>query len=179
MQFGELCPVVQVLFDVAVYTDFVQDLATPATFYKVPTNIENYLKISKFLPKLNNERLEDRNSTYKERFSSLNKLVLLMNENETILIPKESALFGYYKDGSTDEVLPAQETELYKEDWIGLRSLDERGKVVYETVPGVHADSPDETLNKFVVPYLVDDAAAWALKSAIRTKLKQLHSNKA
>lgn len=27
------------------------------------------------------------------------------------MIPKESAWFGYYKDGSTEEILPAQEVE--------------------------------------------------------------------
>lgn len=41
-------------------------------------DIPNYLEHCKFLPKLNNERADARNSTYKERFSSLKNLVLIM-----------------------------------------------------------------------------------------------------
>ncbi len=31
-----------------------------------------------------------------------------------------------------------RETQLYKEDWIGLRELDERGGVVQIKIPGNH-----------------------------------------
>lgn len=41
-------------------------------------DIPDYLEHCKFLPKLNNERPDARNSTYKERFSSLKNLVLIM-----------------------------------------------------------------------------------------------------
>lgn len=40
--------------------------------------ISEYLSKCKFLPKLNNELPDERNSTYKERFSSLETLVLIM-----------------------------------------------------------------------------------------------------
>ncbi|XP_022157401.1 palmitoyl-protein thioesterase 1-like [Momordica charantia] len=78
------------------------DFETPATYYKVPTEIDNYLKISKFLPKLNNERPEERNFTYNDHFSSLKQVG---DAHDFVgffplLVPKETALFGYYKDGS-------------------------------------------------------------------------------
>lgn len=41
-------------------------------------DMKGYLKGCKFLPKLNNELEDDRNTTHKERFSSLNQLVLIM-----------------------------------------------------------------------------------------------------
>jgi hypothetical protein len=40
--------------------------------------MEDYLRGCRFLPKLNNEIPSKRNSTYKERFSSLENLVLIM-----------------------------------------------------------------------------------------------------
>ena len=40
--------------------------------------IPKYLEKCKFLPKLNNELPDERNSTYKERFTSLENLVLIM-----------------------------------------------------------------------------------------------------
>ncbi|XP_022158133.1 palmitoyl-protein thioesterase 1-like [Momordica charantia] len=175
--FSKCCPIVEILFDTAVYTDEVQSFTTAATYYKVPEQIQEYLKNSKFLPKLNNEPQDEKNVVYKERFSSLNKLVLLMDDS--FLIPRETAWFGYYEDGSTDrKVVPATETNLYKEEWIGLKRLNESGKVITRKVPGDHANLPDESMSNFVVPYLVDDAADLALTSAITTKLK-LHNNKA
>ncbi|KAJ0961873.1 hypothetical protein J5N97_029701 [Dioscorea zingiberensis] len=91
-----------------VYTDCLQDRLAPSGYLKIPTAIPEYLKGSKFLPKLNNERPNERNPTYKERFSSLNTLVLIMAENDTVLIPKETSWFGYYQDGGFATVLPPQ-----------------------------------------------------------------------
>ncbi|KAI6684481.1 hypothetical protein NL676_030394, partial [Syzygium grande] len=49
----------------------------PAGYVKIqPTLL--YLKGCRFLPKLNNELVDDRNSAYKERFASLQNLVLIM-----------------------------------------------------------------------------------------------------
>jgi len=41
-------------------------------------DMADYLKSCRFLPKLNNEIPDKRNATYKERFSSLENLVLIM-----------------------------------------------------------------------------------------------------
>ena len=46
--------------------------------YTVFQDMEDYLKGCRFLPKLNNEIPSERNATYKERFSSLENLVLIM-----------------------------------------------------------------------------------------------------
>ena len=40
------------------------------------------------------------NATYKQNFQSLEKLVLVMAEDDTMVHPKESEHFGYFKDGS-------------------------------------------------------------------------------
>lgn len=46
------------------------------------------------------------------------------------------------------------QTELYKEDWIGLRSLDEDGRVSYISFPGDHLNFNEDQLKEYVVPYL-------------------------
>ncbi|PNY07109.1 palmitoyl-protein thioesterase 1-like, partial [Trifolium pratense] len=109
----------------------------------------------RFLPKLNNEKPGQRNSTYKERFSSLEKLVLIMFEDDKVLIPKETSWFGYYPDGSFEPILPPQETKLYIEDWIGLRALDEAGRVHFISVPGKHLGISEADMKKHIVPYLI------------------------
>ncbi|KAG6497834.1 hypothetical protein ZIOFF_045740 [Zingiber officinale] len=119
-------------------------------------DIQEYLEGCRFLPKLNNELPNQRNSTYKERLGRLQNLVLIMFEHDTILIPRETAWFGYYPDGTFTTVLPPQQTTLYTEDWIGLKALDEAGRVKYLTVQGNHLRISRDDMKKYIVPYLED-----------------------
>uniref|UniRef100_A0A0C9RG41 Palmitoyl-protein thioesterase 1 n=1 Tax=Wollemia nobilis TaxID=56998 RepID=A0A0C9RG41_9CONI len=151
-----ICALVDALIKGELYSDFVQEHLAPSGYLKIPTDIPEYLKGCKFLPKLNNELHGHQNSTYKERFSSLENLVLIMFEHDTVLIPQETAWFGYYPDGNFSVVLPPQETALYKEDWIGLKALDDAGKVKYISVPGNHLDITHECMLNYIVPYLED-----------------------
>ncbi|ONK68413.1 uncharacterized protein A4U43_C05F11250 [Asparagus officinalis] len=114
----------------------------------------------RFLPKLNNEYANKRNSTYKERLSSLQNMVLIMFEHDTVLIPRETSWFGYYADGTFSPVLPTQQTALYMEDWIGLKTLDDAGRVKYLSVPGKHLGISRDDMKKHVAPYLVDKLPA-------------------
>ncbi|KAK7820365.1 palmitoyl-protein thioesterase 3 [Quercus suber] len=124
---GFKCILVDKLIKSLLYTDLFQA-------------IPNYLENCRFLPKLNNELPDERNSTYKERFISLQNLVLIMFENDTLLTSKETSWFGYYPDGAFKPILPPQQKQLYIEDWIGLKTLDEAGRVKYISVPGYHLD---------------------------------------
>ncbi|KAM7261083.1 hypothetical protein ACFE04_026558 [Oxalis oulophora] len=151
-----MCIILDSLIKAGIYSDYLQEHLAPSGYLKIPTDIPDYLKGCKFLPVLNNEI--DRNSTYKERFSSLENLVLVMFEQDSILIPKETSWFGYYPDGSFDSVLLANETKLYTEDLIGLKALDEAGKVKYVSVPGNHLQIAQSDLKKYVLPYLTDEA---------------------
>ncbi|KAK8917014.1 hypothetical protein KSP39_PZI022752 [Platanthera zijinensis] len=155
---GIFCLIADVLIKGEIYSDYVQEHLAPSGYLKIPTDMSNYLEKCRLLPKLNNERPNERNATYKERFSSLKNLVLIMNEQDRVLIPRESSWFGYYPDGAFSPVLPPQQTTLYKEDWIGLRSLDEAGRVKYISVAGDHLGISKSDMKKFMVPYLKDQS---------------------
>ncbi|XP_077236720.1 uncharacterized protein LOC143878297 [Tasmannia lanceolata] len=157
---GFICILVDTLIKTEIYSDYVQAHLAPSGYLKIPTDIPAYLEKCRFLPKLNNERQNERNSTYKERFSSLETLVLIMFEHDTVLIPRETAWFGYYPDGSFGEVLPPQQTQLYMEDWIGLKTLDDAGKVKFISVPGNHLGISRSDMRKYIVPYLEEQAHA-------------------
>ncbi|BBG97309.1 alpha/beta-Hydrolases superfamily protein [Prunus dulcis] len=150
-----ICVLLDNLIKSEIYSSYVQEHLSPSGYLKIPTDIAAYLKGCRFLPKLNNERKTMRNSTYKERFSSLEKLF----EQDTILIPKETSWFGYFPDGAFDPILPAQETKLYTEDWIGLKTLDEAGKVKFIKVSGGHLHISRSDMKKYVVPYLENEAS--------------------
>ncbi|KAL4567216.1 hypothetical protein LXL04_022792 [Taraxacum kok-saghyz] len=162
---GLMCVVFDSLMKLAIYSETLQEHLAPSNYIKIPTDLDEYREGCKFLPKLNNEF--EKNATYKERFSSLQNLVLIMGDKDSVLVPKETSWFGYFPDGAWEPILPAQETRLYIEDWIGLRTLDEAGRVKFVNVTGGHLDITDDDMKKYMVPYLVDEEA---LKNPIPVK---------
>jgi palmitoyl-protein thioesterase len=122
-------------------------------------------------------------------------------QDDAVLIPQETAWFGYYPDGAFDPVLPPQkvgsllhmivrhdlimldgwmrslvmcyyglfaktnkeaylimsmQTKLYLEDWIGLKTLEEAGRIKFVSVPGGHLGISKGDMKKYIVPYLED-----------------------
>lgn len=151
---GIICILVDNLIKSQIYSDYVQAHLAPSGYLKIPTDIPEYLEGCRFLPKLNNELPSERNSTYKERFSSLENLILIMFEHDTVLIPRETSWFGYYPDGAFNPILPPQQTTLYTEDWIGLKTLDDAGRVKFISVKGNHLRISQSDMKKHIVPYL-------------------------
>ncbi|KAL4570941.1 hypothetical protein LXL04_026606 [Taraxacum kok-saghyz] len=174
---GIFCMIADALIKSEVYSDYIQEHLAPSGYLKLPNNMDAYLQHCSFLPKLNNEIPEERNSTYKERLMSLQNLVLIMFEQDTVVIPKETAWFGYFPDGEFSPVLGPQQvyyyyyylhafrdnkmngegfwqTRLYIEDWIGLKTLDQSGRVKYINVSGNHLQISDNDIKKHVIPYL-------------------------
>lgn len=149
-----LCKLANALIRLGVYSPFVQNHLAPSGYVKIPNDIDAYHKGSLFLPKLNNEIASNRNETYKKRLESLNHLVLIMFQQDAILIPPQTAWFGYYAENNFTVVQAPEETNLYKEDWIGLRALDESGRVTYIAFPGDHLSINDLEIKDFVIPYL-------------------------
>ncbi|KAG0501800.1 hypothetical protein HPP92_001872 [Vanilla planifolia] len=156
---GIFCVIVDALIKMEIYSDYLQEHFAPSGYLKIPTDMSNYLEKCRFLPKLNNERPGERNATYKEKFSSLENLILIMNEQDNVLIPRETSWFGYYPDGAFNPVLPPQKTKLYIEDWIGLRTLDESGRIKFVSVPGGHLGISKSDMKKHMVPYLKDTSS--------------------
>lgn len=69
--------------------------------------------------------------------SALNGALFVMFSEDTVVYPKESEWFWELQSDMTT-VLPVNETDLYKNDMIGLKALDEAGKVTYDTFKGNH-----------------------------------------
>ena len=57
----------------------------------------------------------------------LEKVVLTMFASDTMIFPKETAHFGFYKNG-TNQVVNITETNVYKYDLVGIKALNEAGK---------------------------------------------------
>ncbi|KAF3504331.1 hypothetical protein F2Q69_00041817 [Brassica cretica] len=75
-------------------------------------------------------------------------------QDDKVIVPQDSSWFGFYPDGAFKPLLSAQQTKLYTEDWIGLKTLDDAGKVKFVSVKGAHIIMADLDVVKYIVPYL-------------------------
>jgi palmitoyl-protein thioesterase len=147
-----LCNLVDKLAKGVIYSQMVQNHLAPAGYLKDVKNYSSYIKNSIFLPDLNNEK-ENKNKNYKNRFGSLDKLVLIKFSNDTMVVPKESEWFEFYGENE-DKVINLQESKFYQEDFIGLRKLNEEGKVAFIEWPGDHIQFKDSDIIRDVIPNL-------------------------
>jgi len=152
------CRGIDALVAMGVYTQYVQNRLAQANYYRDPKKLETYRKDGHFLPYINNEVEGKKNSTYTENFKSLEKLVLVLAEDDTIIKPKESAHFGYFKDGSMRDLVDMRSAPWYTEDWFGLKALDEAKKIDFFSTPGDHLRFKEEFLSEMVKKYFVTSA---------------------
>merc|ERR1711972_1190196 len=148
-----ICRSVDALAALGVYTHYVQNHLAQANYYRDPKKLETYRKQGHFLPYINNEVKGKENATYSDNFKSLEKLVLVMATGDTMIKPKESEHFGFFKDGSMSELVEMRNAPWYTEDWFGLKTLDEAKKIDQLTTSGDHLrftkDFLLSTVNKY------------------------------
>lgn len=137
-----------------------------AQYFRDPVELDSYLESNHFLTSINNEIADARNETYVHNLASLETLVLVLFNRDKTVVPKESAWFGSEAVNESDDIRPETSQQsgqiqlgairvssktiipmrlqpLYTEDWIGLRTLDERGAVVFEICEGEHMQLGD------------------------------------
>ncbi|KAF8978570.1 hypothetical protein BGZ46_006333 [Entomortierella lignicola] len=136
-----------------VYSGYVRDHVVQAQYYKDPRNLQTYLEKSIFLPDINNELIV-KNAEYAERLSSINKFVMFLFLKDITVKPKETAWFGFQDEYGN--VIDLEDQDLYKEDWLGLKTMDRAGKLIYEIMEGEHMQfSLEEFTERITIPYLL------------------------
>merc|ERR1711936_971836 len=127
----ELCELVNEILSAGAYEPWVQDAVAPAQYWHDPLNLTNYVHGSHYLAIVNNE-VEEKESLYKERMIQL----------------------GNFAPGQVEAVQSLQETQFYQEDFIGLKSLDEAGKLTFHQIPGGHMTFDYNWIAENIVPFL-------------------------
>lgn len=70
------------------------------------------------------------------------------------------------------------QTKLYIEDWIGLRKLDEGGRVHFVSVPGRHLGISRKDMKKYVVPFLKEQTLTLSTKDGninVNARISRIH----
>ncbi|XP_050407435.1 palmitoyl-protein thioesterase 1 [Patella vulgata] len=122
-----LCDIVRKLLSYGAYVSFVQDHLVPAEYWQDPLNLDEYRNKSVFLADINQERTK--NPVYKENLLKLKNLVLVKFLQDTTVEPRESEWFGFYEPGQAKKLLTVFETPLYQQDWLGLKKLNDTGRL--------------------------------------------------
>ncbi|KAF1913048.1 Alpha/Beta hydrolase protein [Ampelomyces quisqualis] len=160
-----LCKGYIALLKANTWGSWVQSHLVPAQYFKETNDSTGepaaaYLESSAFLADINNER-ELKNPSYAERLARLHHFVMYVFEDDQTVIPKESGWFAY-TNASDGSVTGLREREIYKEDWIGLRALDEKGGLHFKTTEGGHMTLSDEVLTEVFETWFGAKSGQWS-----------------
>jgi len=150
----DLCPWLNTIFSQIVEGAWIEPLFQSyisfAAYWKDPLNYDSYLKYSIFLADINNERNE-KNATYKSNLLKLNHMLLIYSTTENIVIPAMSPWFYFYAEGSDSTVLPLQNSTQWTEDWLGLKTLSDSGRLTFKSLPCDHQDIPRDVCKPYYI----------------------------
>lgn len=125
-----------------------------ADYWKDPRDKAAYLQQSRWLASVNNERGGSRRASYREHMLQLQRYVLIEALNDTMVTPHESESHGFFAWGGSRRVVPMRETDEYRDDAIGLRTLDESGRLVVSRFEGDHLGFSPEFWQREVLAHL-------------------------
>lgn len=114
-----------------------------------------FYKYSNFLPFVNNEIRTDNSTGFRNGIMRLAKMVLVGGPNDGVITPWQSSHFGFFDDN--EEVVPVFDRPIFLNDSIGLKSLNDTGRLQIVTVPNVHHFDWHlklHVIQQVVLPYL-------------------------
>lgn len=147
---GVVCYLLKKMVSMIIYTSAVQNHIGPAGYFVDNLHFDTYKKYSNFLPELNNENKID--EKYIQKFTQLEKVLLMKFTKDTMIYPKESAWFEFVDE--KDIVVLLKNSTFYNKDQIGLKKLMEEGKVQFVEVDGNHLQFSDDDEDNYIIPTL-------------------------
>ncbi|KAI7824974.1 Alpha/Beta hydrolase protein [Kickxella alabastrina] len=143
-----LCNWMRQLAARGVYSWYVRDHVIQAQYFKDPRRLDQYLQHNIFLPDINGEIAEHRDKAYGERIRALEKMVLVRFSEDNMIYPAASSWFGFVDERGNETSL--HESQMYAEDWLGLRELDESNRLSFVLLPGKHLSIGTDNLRKII-----------------------------
>jgi len=145
----KLCDYVRLLLNHGVYLKWIQKFVTPAEYWHDPLDEESYKESSVFLADINNEK--NINEAYKTNLQQLENFVMVRFNNDTVVQPIASEWFGFYHENNVSSTYTLRESKLYLEDRLGLKAMDELGKLHFYDVDGEHLQFSRKWFNETII----------------------------
>lgn len=149
-----LCNMINYVARNMVYFTVIQDFVGPAGYFRDPHHMTQYYKDSVFLPYANAEDgTDEQKAAVKAKFTSLNAVMLTMFTEDSVVYPRQSEWF--YQLDDDYNVLTLDQTTWYNDDVLGLKTLNEAGKVTFNSIEGDHLQFSDADITNTFVPFLL------------------------
>ncbi|XP_065136797.1 lysosomal thioesterase PPT2-A-like isoform X2 [Paramisgurnus dabryanus] len=120
------------------YTKWGQKISV-CNYWNDPHQRERYLQSNNYLAPLNGEIEHANLTTWRDSFLRIRTLVMIGGQDDGVITPWQSSIFGFYDDNET--VVEMEKQEYYLRDTFGLKTLDSKGAVVKCVVPNVRHTS--------------------------------------
>lgn len=146
------CEDLRRILTTAAYTKAVQNSLVQATYWHDPMQENTYQEQSTFLANINNEY--NVNEDYVENLQKIERFVMVMFSNDSMVTPRESSLFEFYEPGQDRAIMPLKKSRVYTR--LGLDKMDRDGKLVFHVCEGNHLQFPKNWFRDYLVPYLKD-----------------------
>ncbi|XP_061706863.1 lysosomal thioesterase PPT2 homolog isoform X2 [Cydia pomonella] len=105
-------------------------------YWNDPYHQTLYETYSVYLPYINNHIASTKTNDFKNNLLRLKRFVLIGGPDDNVITPWQSSQFGYYD--ANDTIIEMRDQPIYKDDKIGLKELDNNGKLHVVTVPGIN-----------------------------------------
>lgn len=148
-----------------ITTHLAQTLLAPANLIHDPIEFREYEQYNMCIPILDGYRKEgeDEEATlkrverYKKNWQKIKQIYLLASSADDLVVPWQTAHFGFFKKGSTSKNKILSFAELKVDETLGLSEMEKDGRLKLITVEGVsHTDWTynEQVVLKHVVPLL-------------------------
>lgn len=147
---GVACHILNSFADWFCYKGYTQKTFGPSGYFRVSNHLQRYYNSKSVLLNVNN--LKEFDQKAKDRFLKLEKLVLIQFKRDTMITPRESAFFQELDE--KHNLIDMENTEIYKKDSFGLKTLNEQGKITKFLVDEKHCYYSFEDLNTYCIPFV-------------------------
>jgi len=147
-----VCEEIRRLLEIGAYDKFVQKRLVQAQYWKDPFHYSTYLKTSLFLSDINNELVFNEN--YKKNLASINQFTMVKFLKDSMVTPRDSSWFEFYKIGQDKIIEPLRNTTLYQQDLLGLQQLSDHNRLQFLTCDGDHLQFTQQWFEDTIIPLI-------------------------
>ncbi|XP_037038878.1 lysosomal thioesterase PPT2 homolog [Bradysia coprophila] len=138
-----------------LFYSYVGQHTSVGNYWNDPHQHDLYLQYSSFLPYINNELNSVNSTKFRDGMLKLNLAVFIGGPSDGVITPWESSHFGFYDED--DNVVPMHKRSIYRKDSIGLKTLEDQGKLKMLTFQDVRHKEWHlnvDIINDAIIPYL-------------------------
>merc|ERR1719385_561073 len=147
---GWLCNLGREGVNEIIYDDILQNNLVQAQYWHDPLDQDKYVKYSQFIAEINGEG-PNPNATYVENLMKLEKMVLVMFSGDTMVHPRESSHFKFYKTGQAEEIVDFDNDSVTMGLKDALVQMKTNGQIDYLESPGDHLQFSETWLKEKII----------------------------